>query len=173
MTAAIDRSPWGSGPWTDEPDELDWTDPATGYQCAIRRTPELGHLCGYVGVPESHPWHGVDYSDRDPLHPAAVSYWRRLWLALLGRDAPRYENEWEIRIDAKVSVHGGLTWAGALPTEEPDGFWWFGFDCAHLNDFSPGSVWTPLDDSPATYKTVSYVKAEMRRLADQLAEVSR
>ncbi len=32
-------------------------------------------------------------------------------------------------------VHGGLTYAAdRAPTEKPDGFWWVGFDTAHLGD---------------------------------------
>lgn len=35
----IDKSAWGAGPWLDEPDRLEWRDPATGLdyvkaQCA-------------------------------------------------------------------------------------------------------------------------------------------
>lgn len=40
------------GPWNDEPNSLEFT--ASTYPCAIIRT-DLGHLCGYVAVPNSHP----------------------------------------------------------------------------------------------------------------------
>ncbi len=53
------REGWGAGPWQDEPDEIRWTDPATGYRCVIGRSPELGSLLGYVGVPSSHPAYGT------------------------------------------------------------------------------------------------------------------
>lgn len=58
----LDRSGWESGPWDDEPDELEWTDPKTDLPCWIRRGP-VGSLCGYVRVPEGHPWHGGDYDN--------------------------------------------------------------------------------------------------------------
>jgi hypothetical protein len=32
-----------------------------GYECAAVVQIGLGHRCGYVALPESHPWHGVDY----------------------------------------------------------------------------------------------------------------
>lgn len=51
-------APMPTGPWTGEADREDWA--THGVACAIRRTPSLGHLCGYVGVPTGHPWHGVD-----------------------------------------------------------------------------------------------------------------
>lgn len=52
------------GPWNDEPNEVDFTDEITGYPIALRRN-TYGAWCGYVGVPDGHPWHGMDYFD-DP-----------------------------------------------------------------------------------------------------------
>jgi hypothetical protein len=40
-------------PWENEPNE------ERGEMVRIWRT-ELGHLCGYVGVPEGHPYHGME-----------------------------------------------------------------------------------------------------------------
>lgn len=40
-----------------------WVDPDTGYACVIVRNPHLGHLCGYVGVPDDHLAYGKDYDD--------------------------------------------------------------------------------------------------------------
>ena len=37
-----------------------WTSDA-GYPAAIRRSPVAGALCGYVGVPPEHPYHGKDW----------------------------------------------------------------------------------------------------------------
>lgn len=50
-------------PWDGEPDLKEWTDEGTGYKCLILRNPDLGHLCGYVGLPQDHPLHGVGYND--------------------------------------------------------------------------------------------------------------
>lgn len=47
---------YGDGPWLDEPDHLTWTE--HGFTCEVERELESGHLCGYVTVPEGHPWHG-------------------------------------------------------------------------------------------------------------------
>ncbi len=41
-------------PWLCEPDSLDFTH--AGLNCAIRRVFGSGHLCGYVRLPECHPW---------------------------------------------------------------------------------------------------------------------
>lgn len=47
-------------PWETEPNELKWTDKATGLLCWIVRVrpDSMGHLCGYVAVPAGHPLHG-------------------------------------------------------------------------------------------------------------------
>jgi hypothetical protein len=42
----IDKSAWGPGPWTDEPDKVQWTDTATGLPCLAKRNPRGGHWCG-------------------------------------------------------------------------------------------------------------------------------
>jgi hypothetical protein len=162
----MDKAGWGDGPWTDEPDKEQWTDADTGYACLLKRN-QLGALCGYVGVPEGHPWHGSRYSpdrDRDDeLTPA-------------------------LRLLARVNVHGGLNYAA--PCEEgPDGhtichvpapgepepLYWFGFDCSHGYDYSPGmgaeyrqlgmTLPACLDTTQAAYRTVDYVKAECATLA--------
>lgn len=49
------------GPWTHEPNEKHWVDQATGLHCYIKRHPDTLHLCGYVGVPPSHPAFKRDY----------------------------------------------------------------------------------------------------------------
>lgn len=50
------------GPWNDEADHIVWYH--EGVLCEIKRpVPELGHWCGYVLLPEDHPWHGKCYDD--------------------------------------------------------------------------------------------------------------
>lgn len=58
----VDKSKWPKGPWTTEPDRLEWVDETTGYTALIVRT-RMGNLCGYVGVSEGHPWYGKNYGD--------------------------------------------------------------------------------------------------------------
>lgn len=139
----VDKSAWPRVAWDSEPDKMQWTDEATGLPCLIVRAWH-GALCGYVGVAS-------------------------------GRD---FERDYG-RVD--VCVHGGLTFADfCRPGEdahsichipgpgEPERVWWLGFDCAHLNDYSPGSIrdW-PFGEE--TYKDVAYVQGHVRELARQLA----
>lgn len=49
-----------SGPWKDEPDRVEWR--CLGFPCLIVRN-NSGALCGYVGVPPAHPWHGKKYDE--------------------------------------------------------------------------------------------------------------
>ena len=72
------------------------------------RTPSTGEIGwgnGYVGVPSGHPWFGKNYQELED-----------------------------------VDVHGGLTYSSsARPTgvrgqAVEDGFWWVGFDTAHMGD---------------------------------------
>jgi hypothetical protein len=62
MNPKIDRKDWGIGPWNNEPDKMQWQDAATGLACLAVRN-DMGVWCGYVGIPEGHPWYGKGYED--------------------------------------------------------------------------------------------------------------
>ena len=125
-----------------------------GLPCILRRH-VMGHWCGYAAVPPGHALHGRDYNDFN------------------------------------LEVHGGLTYANRCEGDvcheakpgKPRNVWWFGFDCAHCWDMSPGieAVLTkhsahsggfrtphPLDELKH-YRTLHYVRRECEQLAEQLA----
>jgi len=144
----IDKSEWPlRGEWDDEPDKVQWQDEATGLPCLIVRGP-VGALCGYVGVSEGHPLFGVDYEN------------------------------------VNVEVHGGLTFSDFCqhsddPSRgichvpgpgEPDRVWWLGFDCAHAWDIAPVYWSADRYGWEASYKPLAYVKSQVTKLAEQLAE---
>lgn len=161
------------GPWSSEPDKVQWVDEATGLDCLIFRN-RVGALCGYVGVPQSHPWHGVGYS-------VCVEKCAEDWC---------YDHS----PAGRVEVHGGLTYADAcmegagddaichVPFDgRPANVWWFGFDTAHAGDLSPYDAKRAEDeqnrypwaiDATDRYRDVGYVKRECGSLAEQLASVS-
>lgn len=155
-----DKSSWGPGPWQDEPDKMQFTDEETGLPCLIVRN-NGGALCGYVGVSEDHPWHGLDYNSCP---------------SVCGEDWCGHSP------GSRIEVHGGLTFSDKcadtgdpskhichLPDEgEPDSVWWLGFDCAHLGDVSP--AYDSMFNAEGSYKDVAYVKSEIRSLARQLSE---
>lgn len=53
---------FGKGEWIDEPDEMEFD--YRSIECEILRN-QVGALCGYVTVPEEHPWHRKPYDDID------------------------------------------------------------------------------------------------------------
>lgn len=160
----IDKSDWPLGPWQAEPDKLQWTDEATGLPCLIKRGP-VGALCGYVGVPEGHPYFQVDYTDsteREIAHHCDVPWCN-----------PSPEHV--------LTVHGGITYSAVcqegdesesichIPKPgEPEHVWWLGFDCAHAYDVSPLFLGRLPVFEHQTYRDLAYVQAECTRLAAQL-----
>jgi hypothetical protein len=120
-----------------------------GLPCLAKRN-HHGVWCGYAAVAPGHPWYAADYDVPD------------------------------------VDVHGGLTYADRCQGSichvpkpgTPDDVWWFGFDCGHAFDFSPGMAARLRsighDDTilGEVYRPLSYAQAETNRLAEQLAHHS-
>jgi hypothetical protein len=157
------------GEWDNEPDELDWTDERTGYQCRIVRN-RMGNLCGYVRLPDGHPLHGVSYSDNIPERMKPL-----LDVVMEGPIGKRGPIQvfcaagGVTHVDILFDVHGGLTFSG-VPLGAADGFW-YGFDCGHCDDLSPGMMrLLPREDE--AYRNVAYVQAECASLAKQLKQVA-
>lgn len=146
-----DKSTWGHGQWHQEPDKVQWIDPATGLDCLIVRGPS-GALCGYVGVPETHPFHGKDYSD---IYDHDIECHGGLTFS----DSCAPAND-------KGEAYGICH----VPAEgRPDHVWWFGFDCAHSGDLCP--KFRQDDFGYNLYRDIDYVKAEVGSLAAQLAAI--
>lgn len=162
------RDKWPKGSWDNEPDKAQWLD-RTGLPCLAVRN-RFGNWCGYVGIPESHPLYGKDYSDL-----------------------------YDLNVHGGLTFSDGCHPGGHIchvpEPDEPDDVWWLGFDCGHGGDFSPG-MHTLLDglkkkaieqgEKPAfeigpvpkhmrwmtreRYRTLRYVQAECSDLAAQLIE---
>jgi len=229
----VDRTGWGSGPWDGEPDKRQWQDEATGLPCLIVRT-TLGHLCGYVGVPEGHLLHGKGYSETVPALAEALERRKEQpvgeepGMAILA--ACVFGGDLEPKPEVAINIHGGLTfsdrcrshtredwarfrsrvpemrqraavhphgdaasalraWGPAIDSYEtfvelseardichvreecdPEA-WWFGFDCAHCDDHSPGMRSVGFNRG-GTYRDIGYVTEQCRSLAKQLAAVA-
>lgn len=155
----IDKSTWGPGPWQDEPDRIEWIDPATGLTCLmLRSNPGFGVWCGYVAVPPGHRLHGVAHDHA----PEMTHYAAHRGLTFAGpcmtHDRPKREQV------CHVPAPG-----------EPDDVWWFGFDCGHGGtDLSPalaarGIGMRALERPSEMYRDVAYVTERCRALAAALA----
>lgn len=148
-----DKTEWPRGEWDDEPDKAQWQDDATGLPCLIVRGPS-GSLCGYVGVPEGHPYFGKEYNECSVECHGGLTF----------SDFCAESTDPSKHI-CHVPAPG-----------EPDRVWWLGFDCAHLYDYSPSRyarepyksdpLWArgPMD----VYRSLWYVKNECTKLAAQL-----
>ncbi len=165
------------GEWEDEPDSEEFVH--AELPCLVVRT-DMGHLCGYVGVPKGHPAYPPKTRDANETMRKGL------------RDF-RDESKWAIepRPDAKeriidvsyedldVDVHGGLTFGdmGDDYMGRRKGFKWLGFDCAHGFDFIPATnadvarinAKFPLSRNMEKYRNWEYVKREVIHLAEQLA----
>lgn len=143
------RKEWGSGPWEDEPDLVEWRH--AGLACLAVRGGS-GAWCGYVGVPGSHWAFGRRY-DRVP------------------------ESSSHGGLTFSNTCSGAICHEPA--GDEPETVWWLGFDCAHAGDLAPSldairsryrmdlealGSWLPRD----VYRSLDYVKATVEALADEL-----
>lgn len=148
-----DKAGWPDGPWQTEPDKLQWNDEATDLPCLIKRNGG-GALCGYVGVPEGHPWFRREYDEvvpRPEVH-GGLTY------------SDRCQEDGD---QAETICH--------IPEPgEPDNVWWLGFHCGHWNDVSPAfEAHLSCLSSERTYKPLAYVQDQCALLAKQLVEVAR
>ena len=142
----------GPGPWWDEPDKVQWIDPATGLDCLMVRN-GWGAWCGYVGLPPGHPLHGVDYDVVDVDVHGGLTF--------------------AASCDDEAPEDGGICHV-PFPGRPVD-VWWLGFDCGHAWDLQPAmeersrrlGYHSRLSDE--VYRDWSYVADQVRDLALQLA----
>lgn len=159
----LDKSDWLDGPWRAEYDRYEWVDEGTRLPCLVIRHPDMGNLCGYVGVPPDHAAWGYDY---DGLARDQAADKRRRWAKAMElvsdlrdkglnteeawttaqRQALTYNdvNPDEVGMRIRdIRVHGGLTY-GRLDDDQgedaarigwdPPGWWFYGFDAGHAGD---------------------------------------
>ena len=144
-------APWPRGRWDEEPDVVEWRE--SGVSCLVVRMSDIGHLNGYVGVPEGHPWWGVGYDDiKCGVHGGLTYSAHATWEHLPDMGAPITVND--------------------------EGLWWVGFDCNHSGDFAPGMGVDSYTNSytnsyTGSYKTIGYVVAEIECIVQQALEAKR
>jgi hypothetical protein len=135
--------------------------------CAIVRG---SHRCGYVGVPQDHPFHGLGYQDQtDRITQEQAQHseigkkgFMIAFTASVGSDGDDLVRR---SLNVVIDVHGGITFSNKfrLPDVDPD-LWWFGFDCAHSGDGNIGSTSDPV-------RSEEYVVAECESMAKQIQEL--
>lgn len=159
------------------------------YRCVTTFT-DMGHRCGYVGVPEGHPLYGKQINSQLKVTLTELCNdeemgqvgKRGVW-TLLG--LPDNEDD-QVNIGSYFSVHGGITYAdGGKNSHHPidSDYWWLGFDCGHYGDCPDYDLLEKLwgdniivqhriqdRDIYEEYevRTLEYVQQECRNLVDQI-----
>ena len=157
------------GPWWDEPDKIQWVDPATDLDCLLVRN-QMGVWCGYVGLPFDHPWSGAgSYDQLDVEVHGGLTFGP----SLCDEDAP------EGRGICHVPFPG-----------RPADVAWIGFDCGHGFDYAPAleamydeiEMVTPggglggllgVDPFHSVYRDEAYARGQVASLARQAADAVR
>lgn len=137
------KSDWLYGPWTDEPDKVQWQDATTKLPCLAVRN-RSGAWCGYVGVPDTHPLYAKDWCSDDfpdlPSH-GGINF---------------SDHCQETGDESRGICHTG-----------GDKVWWLGFDCAHCGDIVPRD-WRICGSVGQRYRDFDYVKYICTELATAL-----
>jgi len=168
--------------WETEPDQEEFVH--AELPCLILRGP-MKSLCGYVGVPPSHPMYQKEYNDIDVVVHGGLTFSHMGGFKEIYRE-PAYKlpmnppgvlgspemTLWMKEIGNYLHERNIIERLEPDPDDKwPEGFWWVGFDCAHPGDYIP-RVDEALDISRSrqeTYRNWAWVKAETQRLAEQLA----
>ncbi len=142
----VDRTGWPDGPWTTEPDKVQWHTRA-GLPGLVVRNKHSGSLCGYAAVLPGHPLYEKPYQEVDGIDVhGGLTY------------------------SAFCMENGHI--CHVPEPGEPDKVWWLGFDCGHAWDVAPcmpgllglvnqnGDEWQ--------YRDLEYVQDQVECLAAQL-----
>lgn len=108
-----------------------------GYRC-IGTFGDMGHRCGYVGLPKGHPLYRMQYDDKLNItynDIASNSIGKRSPIQIFSLIGSEPEDK--VSLSFYFDVHGGITYEGGgqdskYPIESD--LWWLGFDCGHAGD---------------------------------------
>ncbi len=149
---------WGEGEWMNEPDLIEFEH--EGFKCSVARMTGFegnpgdlhlfgGYLCGYVILPEGHPWFGLDWDDHETMNPdvhAGLTYHAAC------------DNGWEIGFDCAHSMD-------ITPSMEK--YFERSKEIGDLKKRFPNSpIWHK------SYKNTSFCIAEVKSLAEQAKQVA-
>lgn len=132
----------------------------SGCRCVVIMT-SMGHRCGYIGINKSHPLYGAHYSKKSEILQSRLEWLKNQEIGKRGIIPTFCWDGKSVSPEILFEVHGGITFSnGGEKSEYPveSNLWWFGFDCAHL------------DDNPVRCNT-AYCVEECNSLAKQLTEL--
>ncbi len=132
----IDKQTWDNGEWKNEQDYYYWIDETTTLDCLVARK-VLGNLCGYVGLPETNKFYGLDY--------------QQIKLNYSIHGGLTYSN-----FDHGLILH---------KPKKKNNLWWIGFAASAPGDLIPNYNGFKYNNRIETYKTTEYMKREVEKLA--------
>lgn len=108
-----------------------------GYKCMVVFQ-DMGHRCGYVGVPKGSKLYGKSYMDKldikmEEMYDKAFGKRGVIPLFLSAFD----DEDERVSLELYFDVHGSLTYSGGGKNSHypvKSDLWWFGFDCCHAGD---------------------------------------
>src|SRR3989344_858909 len=122
----------------------------------------MGHLCGYVGIPrdQNHLLYGIRYNK---CIWECSYYTSDISSCLHSGNKPHQSQEMLLK------VHGGITYSEEGQGDYlPIGYWWFGFDAAHCDDYVPGLYNV---NPSAVYRDREYMEKNCILLINQLKDM--
>lgn len=172
-------TPHSDGPWLGEADKLAWRDPTTGFECIMLRDTHGGHLCGYVGIPTTHPLHGFDH--RAIPASLGISTHGGLCYSAICDEGPTPARR-PLAREARRICHAPRT-AEYAKTRHATSYrvqdahaWWLGFACNQIYDIIPNDQRSRRqflkEETRAEYRDDAYVLREIQHLAAQLKAIA-
>lgn len=159
-----------------------------GYRCVVVFT-DMGHRCGYVGIPIGHELYGKQYGDRLDIKKTEIEDQEVGKRGIIPLLSAIFDDDERVSLDLYFNVHGGLTYSNNYPgyPVENDGLWWLGFDCGHYGDGKDLELMEEYwGDDPNMQRridierkfsncypvrTKEYVESECMSLVDQIEEL--
>jgi hypothetical protein len=127
-----------------------------GFKCRVVKIPHLGHLCGYVGLPESHKYFNKDMDAIDIYCHGGITYSEKEkdGLYWIGFDCAHAGDLVPGLVDFKISD---------LKNDSPEMM-----KALDLIEDTMGKLKFP--EIIGTYKNLDYVKRELKEIVNQLVE---
>lgn len=166
-----------------------------GYKCVVVFQ-EMGHRCGYVGVPKGSKLYGKSYTDKLDIKLEEVKDMKIGNRGIIPWFCACLDDKEErVSLDLYFDVHGSLTYSGGGKNSKypiKSDLWWLGFDCDHAGDRKDyeytmklfpeqenrckylmridREVYGEAGNTKDVIRSEEYVAEECRRLAEQIRE---
>jgi len=139
-----------------------------GIYCCIRRS-TYGSLCGYARLPRGKLLSRVKKQRVKATRHHSKKLGKK-FIEEYGLPVTYTARGLVTSVVEHLECHGGVTFAGSLPTIPVRKGFWVGFDCAHCDDLIPKMAF--FTESRGVYRDIGYVTEQVKNLADQISAQS-